>query len=507
MPFGEDFRFMQFHSVTFMVFFPLVLAVYFIIPKRLRMYWLLLASYYFYMSWSARYAILIGGSTVVTYCSALLFSRFTEQENGSKRKNAVLIACLCINLGILAIFKYGNFGIDSLNRILTLFGLSLIPGRLHFLLPVGISFYTFQALGYMIDVYRGDVEAEKNFFRYALFVSFFPQLVAGPIERSKNLLAQMREIETLRLWDMRRITSGAILMTWGFFMKMVIADRASILADTVFNRYRMYGRTELVLAVICFAIQIYCDFGSYSMIAIGAARIMGFRLMENFNAPFFSGSIREFWGRWHISLGTWFRDYLYIPLGGSRNGIVKKSVNTMIVFVASGLWHGANWSFVVWGALHGMYQVAGDLSARFFDRLLSGLHVKTDCFSWQLLRTVRTNILFLLSLIFFRADSVSDACSILKRIVTRPTPWLLFDGGIFTLGLDRTELGILLLSVVILFAVDLIRFRKQQMPDDFLFSQNVWFEWFVVAGLILMIVTFGEYGPAFDAKQFIYFQF
>ena len=349
---------MQFNSTDFMFFFPIVIAVYFVIPKKLRGWWLLVASYYFYMSWNASYALLIGASTIITYASGIIIHHFSEEDvnNNHNKKRIVVIVCILINLAILAIYKYGNFVIESVNSILNLLHIRVIQKKFDLLLPVGISFYTFQALGYIIDVYRGDVEVETNFPRYALFVSFFPQLVAGPIERSKNLLSQMKSIEKIKLWNARRIASGAILMVWGFFMKMVIADRVALLIDTVFDNYRMYGSTELIIAAIGFTIQIYCDFGSYSSIAIGTAKIMGFELMENFNTPYFARNIRDFWSRWHISLSSWFKDYLYIPLGGNRRGQLRKAVNIMIVFLVSGLWHGANWSFVVWGGIHGLYQ-------------------------------------------------------------------------------------------------------------------------------------------------------
>ncbi|MDE6421087.1 MAG: MBOAT family protein, partial [Lachnospiraceae bacterium] len=320
---------MQFNSVDFMIFFPIVLIVYFFMPKRIRICWLLISSYYFYMSWNAIYALLIGGSTIVTYVSGLLLGKFSKRggKTGQTKKKMTVVVCIVINLGILAVFKYGNFTIETVNALLNTLHIQVIDRRFDLLLPVGISFYTFQALGYIIDVYREDVEVEKNFMRYALFVSFFPQLVAGPIERSKNLLSQIKNIHNVKLWNARRVTSGAILMVWGFFMKMVIADRVSLLVDTVFDNYRMYGSTELVLAAIGFTLQIYCDFGSYSIIAIGAAKIMGFNLMENFNTPYFARNIRDFWSRWHISLSTWFKDYLYIPLGGNRKGKIRKAVN------------------------------------------------------------------------------------------------------------------------------------------------------------------------------------
>ncbi len=497
---------MEFNSINFMIFFPVVLALYFVIPKALRQIWLLAASYYFYMSWNARYALLIAASTLITYVSGIAIERYRDSGRTGRRLT-VLFSCLGINLGILLFFKYGNFLIASLDRGLELLHIGSVDQRLYFLLPVGISFYTFQALGYTIDVYRGDVRAETNLIRYALFVSFFPQLVAGPIERSKNLLSQMQNIAEIKLWNARRVTSGTILMIWGFFVKMVIADRAAVLVNTVFDNYRMYGSTELVLAAVFFALQIYCDFGSYSLIAIGAAKIMGFELMENFNTPYFACSIRDFWSRWHISLSTWFRDYLYIPLGGNRRGRVRKSVNIMIVFLASGLWHGADWSYVVWGGIHGAYQVIGDYLASFREKCIRKLRVNTACFSWKFLQTTVTFILVVFAWIFFRADSIGDAFHYIRRIWVRPTPWVLFNGEIFTLGLDRPEMNILFVAICMLGLVDLVRYRKKMTLDVFLMQQNLWFRGGVMIGLVVLIFVCGKYGVGFDPQQFIYFQF
>lgn len=499
---------MQFNSIHFMLFFPVVIAVYFIVPRKLRMPWLLAASYYFYMSWNPKYAVLIVFSTVVTWLCGLFLDR-ANRGKGFLSKRVLVALCLLANLAVLGFFKYGNFALETLDALAHVTGFSGgdVQTRIPYLLPVGISFYTFQALGYIIDVYRGDVEAERNLFRYALFVSFFPQLVAGPIERSKNLLGQMREMERIRLWDGHRVASGAVLMAWGFFMKMVIADRAAILVDTVFADYRMYGSTELILAAVFFAVQIYCDFGSYSMIAMGAAKIMGFTLMENFNAPYLARSIHEFWSRWHISLSSWFRDYLYIPLGGGRRGPVRKALNKLIVFLVSGLWHGANWTFVVWGGFHGLLQAAADLWAPYGKALVERFSVKTDCFSWKLLKTVSTFILVDIGWVFFRSDSILDALRFFQRIFIRPDPWMFFNSGMFLLGLDRVEMNVLMVSLVLLFLVDLVRRCRGRLLDDFLWEQNLWFQWFVVIGLILGVFVFGEYGPSFDPKQFIYFQF
>ncbi len=500
---------MLFHSIDFMIFFPVVLSAYFMMPRKLRSIWLLAASYYFYMCWNPKYAVLIALSTILTYGGGSFLEICKEQEPNSRDflRKVVFCCCLAANLFILAVFKYGNFLIEIFDGMLMHFGMGRINYRFDLLLPVGISFYTFQALGYLIDVYRGDVEAEKSLVRYALFVSFFPQLVAGPIERSKNLLLQMRKIEDIKLWNAKRVTSGAIFIVWGLFLKMVIADRVAILVDTVFDGYRMYGSTELCLAAAGFAMQIYCDFSSYSLIATGAAAIMGFTLMENFRAPYLATSIKDFWSRWHISLSIWFKDYLYIPLGGSHKGKLRRAMNKLAVFSVSGLWHGADWSFIAWGGLHGLYQVFADASGPIREKCLDRLHVKQDCFSWRLLQRTFTYGLVTFAWIFFRADSMWDALYFIKRIFIRPTPWMLFNGGIYTLGLDRVEMNILICSLMLLFCVDLLRNRSEMRLDEFLLAQNTWFRWTFMMGLIVMIFVFGKYGPAFDAQQFIYFQF
>ena len=500
---------MQFHSIDFMLFFPVVVMIFFIIPSKLRSVWLLIASYYFYMSWNPQYAVLIALSTVLTYICGICVQKCSmiKSRNALVWKKIIVAACFTINLLILCIFKYGNFILESIDILMQHWNIQVMSRRFDLLLPVGISFYTFQALGYIIDVYREDIEAEHNLLRYALFVSFFPQLVAGPIERSENLLHQLRGTEHIRLWNLERVSSGAILMIWGFFMKMVIADRVSILVDTVFNNYRMYGSTELCLAAIGFAVQIYCDFGSYSLIAIGAAKIMGFTLMQNFDTPYLATSVKDFWSRWHISLSSWFKDYLYIPLGGSRHGKLRKAINKMLVFLVSGLWHGANWTFVAWGGIHGLYQIVADTLAPYKQQVYKKAKIKTACFSWKLLKIMSTFILVDIAWVFFRSDTIRDALRFFYRIILRPTPWLLFNGGIYTLGLDRVEMNILMFSLLILAAVEAVKYKKDMTLDHFLMEQNLWFRWTVTIVLVTMIFIYGEYGPAFDAQQFIYFQF
>lgn len=492
---------MLFNSYQFMLFFPCVLAIYFFVPRKFRYIWLLIASYYFYMGWNAKYALLIAASTIVTYLSGLGIEKLPD------RKKWIVAGSFVVNIGILFFFKYFDFAWTNLHKILGFFGAELIDKPFDVLLPVGISFYTFQALGYTMDVYRGTIKAEKNIFRYALFVSFFPQLVAGPIERSSNLLRQVDHVEDFKLWDLNRITDGAVLMIWGYFQKMVIADRVSVLVDTVYNNYSAYGSIERITATVMFAIQIYCDFASYSTIAIGAAKIMGFDLMENFNTPYFARSVKDFWRRWHISLSTWFRDYLYISLGGSRCSKLTHYRNIMITFLVSGMWHGAGWSFLIWGGLHGFYQIVGDMLMPVREKMIDKMQIKKDSLSFSLGRIMITFCLVDFAWIFFRMNSLRDSVKFIVGFVTMWDPWTFFDGTLYKLGLDRTEMNILLAALLILFMVDLVRLKLGKTLEHFLKAEMLWFRWSVLITILAFIVVFGIYGPSFDAKSFIYFQF
>lgn len=494
---------MLFNSIDFWIFFPLVVGIYFIVPKKLRCFWLLAASYYFYMCWNPKYVLLLVASTLTTWLAGWLISRF---RNTFWKKLSVA-GCVVINLGILFVFKYFDFFLDTCNSVLRIFHLQMLDKPFDVLLPVGISFYTFQALGYIVDVYRGRMTPEKNILRYALFVSFFPQLVAGPIERSENLLKQVQELPQKKLWNYDRVVNGLILMVWGLFVKMVIADRVAILVNQVFDNFYMYGTVALLAGAFGFALQIYCDFCGYSTIAVGAAQVMGFSLMENFETPYFARSISEFWKRWHISLSTWFRDYVYIPLGGNRCSRGRKYWNVLVTMGISGLWHGASWSYVVWGLLHGVYQIIGDLTGTLRKKVYAACHAKTESFSFKLAQVVSTFLLVDFAWIFFRAGSIRLALDYCKRIFTKWDPWSLFNGEIYTLGLERMEFNILVISVLVLFLVDLLRYFRKQSVTDFLKEQCLWFRWAVVLVLIGAVLVYGIYGIRFESSQFIYFQF
>ncbi|MBP3476272.1 MAG: MBOAT family protein [Lachnospiraceae bacterium] len=484
---------MLFNSIEYLIFFPLVVLIYYVIPKKYRYIWLLLASYYFYMCWSPEYAILIALSTVITYLSGLGLdkAKIPGGYRATLAKMIVILSCVS-NLSILFFYKYFQWMIDNINNI---FHSSLsIPFSI--LLPVGISFYTFQALSYTIDVYRGEIEAEKNIIRYALFVSFFPQLVAGPIERSANLLTQIDEIHEKR-FDYQNVRSGLCLMIYGMFLKLVISDRAAIYVDNVFDHYSQCGFLELALAAVMFAIQILCDFNGYSTIAKGSAKVLNIDLMDNFKQPYLATSIKQFWRRWHISLTSWFTDYLYKPLGGSRKGIMRKMLNTMIVFGVSGLWHGASWHYVAWGILHGIFQNIGTV----FDRFCNKNQVREMTILGKIARIVITFMITDIAWVFFRAESCSQAIGFFRQM------FISFrEQSLLEFGLRIHDWVILGMAVALLLIVDImhengIRFREK------IFAMPIYFRWSVYMLAVWGVLIFGIYGVEYDASQFIYFQF
>ena len=500
---------MLFNSVGFLIFFPIVVLVFFLVPGRFQYLWLLAASYYFYMSWNPQYVLLLSLSTIATWGGGLFLSR-ARQQSGARAERAgkwCVAGCVALNLGILFFFKYFAFVTDNIVKLFSFFHISLNPPAFDVLLPVGISFYTFQALGYLFDVSRGEVAAEKNLLRYALFLSFFPQLVAGPIERSKNLMRQMQEPHA---FDFQRVKNGLLLMGWGFFQKLVIADRIAILVNAVYDDYVSYSGLQIGLATVLFAFQIYCDFGGYSDIAVGAARVMGFELTKNFKSPYYAATVRDFWRGWHISLTAWFRDYVYIPLGGSRHGKWKKCRNLLLTFAVSGLWHGAGWNFVAWGGLNGLYQAAGELTGDFRARLRERLRIRTGCGSYRLLQGLVTFALVDFSWLFFRADSFAAALRMLRHGIANVGLFEFFNPdtllGIDTIVLSEKNFFVLLCSLVLLMAVDYMKKKKVDFKGA-LARQNIWFRWLVYYGLIFAVLILGIYGPEYDASTFIYFQF
>jgi D-alanyl-lipoteichoic acid acyltransferase DltB (MBOAT superfamily) len=484
---------MLFNSFAFLVFFPVVTVLYYVLPHRFRWLHLLVASCVFYMAFIPAYLLILAFTIGIDYVAGILI----ENAHGQRRR-LYLGLSLAANLGVLAVFKYYNFFATSLN--------GLWPGSddaswplLHLVLPIGLSFHTFQAMSYTIEVCRGRYPAERHFGMYALYVMFYPQLVAGPIERPQNVLPQLHEPKT---FSYDNVASGLRLMAWGLFKKVVIADRLAHLVNHVYNTPQNFRGLPLVLATVFFSIQIYCDFSGYSDLALGTARVMGFRLMKNFDRPYFARSIADFWRRWHISLSTWFRDYLYLPLGGNRVAVPRAYFNLFFVFLVSGLWHGANWTFLAWGALHGLYLVAG--------RLLQA--ARRAGHRWALawpeqpwLSTLLTYGLVTFAWIFFRANSLSDALYVVRHLAD--SAQALRNGEVWyglstVLPFYKPEEWLALLGAVsILFLVE--RVQSRVAIGSWITRQAAPVRWSLYFGIVGYIALLG----AFETVQFIYFQF
>jgi alginate O-acetyltransferase complex protein AlgI len=491
---------MLFNSVEFLIFFPVVVFIYFLCPQRYRWLLLLLASYLFYAAWRYEYALLLLFSTVIDFFAARAMGNAQDQA----RRRLYLMLSIFVNLGLLFVFKYFNFFNDSVHGLFQLFNVDYRFAGLDVLLPVGISFYTFQSLAYIFDVYRGKLKAEQHFGIFALYVSFFPQLVAGPIERATHMLPQFHR---QHFFNEGRINSGLRLILWGMFKKVVIADRLAVYVNQVYNNPDDYTGWPLLLATYFFAFQIYCDFSGYSDMAVGTARVLGFDLMENFRQPYVALSVTSFWRRWHISLSTWFRDYLYIPLGGNRVSTWRWYFNLSIVFLVSGLWHGARWTFVIWGALHAFYVLMeiglGAVNTWGAKRLGRSEGVRLP--DW--LKMVITFHLVLFSWIFFRANSLADALLIVRNLGQPATtlsaitalyaPWL--NAGV---GDPQLEM---VLSVGLILILEIIQWFERYITtlERTFITNPPWLRWLAYVATAIAITNLGV---AIDTP-FIYFQF
>lgn len=474
----------------------MIVSLYFAMPYRYRWLLLLLGSYYFYMAWEPFYLLLIISSTLVDYVAGIMMGK----ADSKPKRRMWLAFSLITNLGLLFSFKYYNFFRESLGF---LWPENPLPMS-EFLLPVGISFYTFQTLSYTIEVYRGKQKPERHLGIFALYVAFFPQLVAGPIERSLSLLPQFfKKCD----FDYDRVVGGLRLMLWGMFKKVVIADRMAILVDNVYDSPEGAQGPILAIATVCFAVQIYCDFSGYSDIAIGAARVMGIKLMTNFDKPYFSGSIAEFWGRWHISLSTWFRDYVYIPLGGSRVGKLRFNVNILIVFAVSGLWHGARWTFVIWGLLHALYYIASKLTAGIRESFTAKVGLTKMPRLHKLTQVAITFFLVNVAWIFFRANSLADAMYIVSHLLTGwktlvgPEAFIILQRSLEAVNIYVIDVQVISLVLLALVTIDLLQAKGNFA--DWLDKHRTVFRWSVYYALVLGIFFLGVYGE----KEFIYFVF
>lgn len=482
---------MLFNSLSFAIFLPIVFLIYWAVPHKVRWVILLVSSYYFYMSWNVKYVILILFTTFISYACALALERAEE----AKKKKILMVSTMVASLGCLFFFKYFNFASESIANVLNLFAIKIHPVTLHLLLPVGISFYTFQTLGYVIDVYRGEVKAEKNFGKYATFISFFPQLVAGPIERTKNLMPQIVEEHK---FDYDKAACGMRLMAWGFFKKMVIADTLATSVDTVYDSLHVFHGFPLLAASLLFSIQIYCDFSGYSDIAIGTAKLFGIDLMQNFNSPYFAASVRDFWARWHISLTSWFRDYLYIPLGGNRVSKARNTFNVLVTFLGSGLWHGANWTYVIWGGIHGIAQALQNL---LFKKKRAVKEEKRGLKWW--IFVFLTFCFASFAWIFFRAETLSDAFYVLAHMFDGIGNPMQYVSQIDVyLGMDKLTLLGLTVSIALLAVYDYISLKKDVLA--WVGERKKVIRWCIYVLFILFLI-FNV--PITSGQEFIYFQF
>jgi len=584
---------MIFNSMGFLIFFPIVLIIYYIVPKFLQNFWLLLASYWFYMSWSVSYGFILGSLTALTYLSGIIIGsgsnaawvdpreegeiaadfssrvsmrhRNVTPETVSRKERMqrhALIFVLMILFSVLGLYKYADFVLANVSAVMSRLGHDMSIGGLGLVMPVGMSFFLFQAAGYLIDVYREEIPAEKDFIKYALFVSFFPSILSGPIGRAPMLLPQY----TLRRsFDWDKVCEGFLLMLWGYFIKLVIADRAAILVNFVYGNYHGLKGWTIVLATVIYAVEIYCDFCGYSLMATGAAGMLGIRLMENFDCPYFSVSVQDFWRRWHISLSSWFRDYLYFPLGGSRCSVLRRYFNILVVFIVSGLWHGSQWSYIAWGAINGIYQIIGNIltpvrtlilrifgfdknvlnlkknqamagSMRVYDSLAprsdvvvpwdtavdADTHYPTGLFGirkagrvtfkgvrmgmLKLIRIVITFVLIDFAWLFFRAAGLKDAFLMIDRVRFDLGLMELKLQALYNLGLDMKNFWLLIIASGILFMSDYVKYHGGNIRKWILARPMVIRE-LIIAAAILVILIFGIWGNSYDASSFIYFQY
>ena len=490
--------YMVFSTPVFLfAFLPAVLLLFYLVPRRLKTLILLLSSLFFYFWGERAYTALMVFSIVVNYGSGLVIAALKSRGKAGGAK-AMLIVSVVINLGMLIFFKYWDFLAESLQGL----GLGFLP-VLGIHLPIGISFYTFQTMSYTIDVYRADVPAQKNPVAFGAYVTMFPQLIAGPIVRYKDIAGQL----DCRGVGWERFASGVFRFTVGLAKKLLLANALG----QIWSGFRDVPTAQLTVAgawlgVLAFSLQIYFDFSGYSDMAIGLGRMLGFHFLENFNFPYISNNLTEFWRRWHISLTTWFRDYVYFPLGGNRRGPVRKQINKMIVFLLSGLWHGASFSFVVWGGLNALYVILGDMLKPVRDKLVRRLGLHRESFGHRLVCCFWTFVLYDFGLIFFRSRSLHNSVRIARSVLTTANPWVLIDGSLLSRGLDAKDWTVLLIALLILFVADWQKHRGIRVRE-FITRQDAWFQIVVIVFSVCAILVFGIWGPEYSEANFVYFQF
>ncbi len=464
---------MQFISFSFLLLLPVAALINFIIPDKYRYVWLLVISVAFYISIDVRAAAVMAATVGITYGAGLLLGKKTGHSR------LILFAAIAVLTTAMFVFRSG--------RILG---------------AVGISFYMLKSIGYLVDVYRDDYEAEKNFLKLALFVSFFTQVTSGPIERASNMLPQFTAPANV---DFDRLRDGFLQILWGYFLKLVIADRLAIFVNSVYDRLGSADGTIVAIATVFYSFEIYCDFAGYSAIAIGVSRILGIDVMKNFDCPYLAGNIAGFWRRWHISLSTWLRDYIYIPLGGNRKGVFRKYLNILIVFAVSGIWHGSALTFLVWGILHALYQIAGYLTMPVRDRIIEVLKINRQGLSHRTIKSLLTFLLVNFAWIFFRSSSLEQAWTVIKKSFEF-TPWIFTDASLTRYGLSELGFNVAVAGLIILGIMDVLSYNGFEMRK-LIIRQGIWYRWAIMIAAVVAILVFGIWGAGYNATSFIYQQF
>jgi D-alanyl-lipoteichoic acid acyltransferase DltB (MBOAT superfamily) len=491
---------MQLSSFIFLVFLFLVVVVNFVIPKRFRWIWLLIASYAFCIAASLSYALVMAGVTVISFAAGLLINRSTDR----RRKQLILTLGAVLSSAPLFITKYLNFSLGIIEDALNVLHQAVeIPG-LDILLPIGISFYTFQALSYLFDVYNEVIEPEKNLGRYALYLAFFPKLISGPIERGGSLLPQIFDPKP---FDYQRLLDGLVRIGWGFFKKLIVADRLGVIVDAVYKTPGDFHSPVALIAVFAYSLQIYIDFSAYCDIAIGAAKILGIDLMENFNTPYFAVSITDFWRRWHISLTSWLRDYIFTPLNFAtrrKRAKVYQYINIMLVFLVSGLWHGANYTFVIWGLLHGLYQVIEAATQKFRNNFVKRFSINRESFGHRFLQIVGTFLLVTFTWIFFRAKNIHAAAQIFRSIFALKGFTTAAGWSLSAIDLSQANLVILACGLALLIVFEVVGQKRDLIHE--LNNRPLAVRWLVYLTLIFAVIIFGYFG-VYTAESFIYARF
>lgn len=486
---------MSYTSFVFvLIFLPITFLLCFALQKKYKAVntVLCMASLLFYATYGYKYVFYLLISIVITYIAGILCDKW--RDNKPKTSKFVIISTLIVNVLMLCFFKYTNFAVGN---ICALFNVNIqFPA---ILLPVGMSFYIFQSTSYLIDVLRKDVDVEKNVISYALFVSFFPSIVSGPIQKSKEMLPKINSQRIIR-WEDAQIAFVTFL--YGAFMKMVVADRIAIFTNEVFGNYGKYEGFYLIVAACAYSVQIYTDFAGYSYMAIAVARLFGFKLDDNFRQPYLATTIHDFWGRWHISLTSWFRTYLYIPLGGNRKGTFRKYLNVFIVFLVSGLWHGAAWTFVIWGAIHAIYQIVGSLTLKTRINVCDKLKISRERTAYKMWQRFWVFVLTTFAWIFFRAPDLSSAIGFIKGMFVW-NPWVLFNENLNKVAFsDEIEFRLCLILVAVVIAVSWFREHKKNATT--IISQSLPVRWLVYILLLFSLFIFGMYGPNYSSSAFIY---